>query len=62
MKAADLVSGPKILVHQTLPSFSIPEWVEVAGYHGIILDLQHGELGVAQRQPLALAQGRAVGV
>ena len=46
MKAADLVSGPKILVHQTLPSFSIPEWVEVAGYHGVILDLQHGELGV----------------
>lgn len=46
MKAADLVSGPKILVHQTLPSFSIPEWAEVAGYHGVILDLQHGELGV----------------
>ncbi|VVE16665.1 HpcH/HpaI aldolase family protein [Pandoraea soli] len=46
MKTADLVSGPKILVHQTLPSFSIPEWAEVAGYHGVILDLQHGELGV----------------
>ncbi|MDN4572627.1 aldolase [Pandoraea cepalis] len=46
MKAADLASGPRILVHQTLPSFSIPEWAEVAGYHGVILDLQHGELGV----------------
>ena len=46
MKTAALVSGPKILVHQTLPSFSIPEWAEVAGYHGVILDLQHGELGV----------------
>lgn len=46
MKTAALASGPKILVHQTLPSFSIPEWVAVAGYHGVILDLQHGELGV----------------
>src|SRR5574344_1142983 len=46
MKAAALGGGPKILVHQTLPSFSIPEWAALAGYDGIVLDLQHGELGL----------------
>lgn len=46
MKTAALGSGPKILLHQTLPSFSIPEWAKVAGYDGVILDLQHGELSL----------------
>lgn len=46
MKAAALGGSPKILVHQTLPSFSIPEWAKLAGYDGIVLDLQHGELGL----------------
>ncbi|WP_324785934.1 HpcH/HpaI aldolase family protein [Streptomyces sp. H51] len=29
-----------------MPSFSMPEWATAAGYDGVILDLQHGELGL----------------
>ncbi|MEZ7005487.1 HpcH/HpaI aldolase/citrate lyase family protein [Streptomyces sp. AD55] len=35
-----------VLYHQSLPSFSMPEWAVAAGYDGVILDLQHGELGL----------------
>ncbi|MCX4570803.1 HpcH/HpaI aldolase family protein [Streptomyces albogriseolus] len=35
-----------VLYHQTVPSFSMPEWAVAAGYDGVILDLQHGELGL----------------
>lgn len=35
-----------MLYHQTVPAFSIPEWAVAAGYDGVILDLQHGELGL----------------
>lgn len=37
---------PPVLYHQTVPSFSMPEWAVTAGYDGVILDLQHGELGL----------------
>lgn len=46
MKAAALGGSAPVLYHQTLPSFSIPEWAAAAGYDGAILDLQHGELGL----------------
>ncbi|MFZ4144227.1 HpcH/HpaI aldolase family protein [Streptomyces griseoincarnatus] len=35
-----------VLYHQTVPSLSMPEWAVAAGYDGVILDLQHGELGL----------------
>jgi 4-hydroxy-2-oxoheptanedioate aldolase len=35
-----------VLYHQTVPSFSMPQWAVAAGYDGVILDLQHGELGL----------------
>ncbi|MEV0185899.1 aldolase/citrate lyase family protein [Streptomyces sp. NPDC050625] len=38
-------AGP-VLFHQSLPSFAMPEWAAAAGYDGVILDLQHGELGL----------------
>ncbi|MFD8590760.1 HpcH/HpaI aldolase/citrate lyase family protein [Streptomyces sp. NPDC059637] len=46
MKQAALGGGNPVLYHQTLPSFSMPEWAAAAGYDGVILDLQHGELGL----------------
>ncbi|GAA3501615.1 aldolase/citrate lyase family protein [Streptomyces prasinosporus] len=46
MKRAALGDGNPVLYHQSLPSFSMPEWAAAAGYEGVILDLQHGELGL----------------
>lgn len=46
MKQAALGGGNPVLYHQSLPSFSMPEWAAAAGYDGVILDLQHGELGL----------------
>ncbi|BDZ39279.1 HpcH/HpaI aldolase family protein [Microbacterium suwonense] len=46
MKAAARGGAQPVLFHQSLPSFSEPEWALAAGYDGVILDLQHGELGV----------------
>lgn len=46
MKAVALGDRPPVLFHQTLPSFSEREWATSAGYDGVILDLQHGELGL----------------
>lgn len=46
MKAAALDDAQPVLFHQSLPSFSEPEWALAAGYDGVILDLQHGELGL----------------
>lgn len=46
MKAAALRGAEPVLFHQSLPSFSEPEWARAAGYDGVILDLQHGELGL----------------
>lgn len=46
MKATALGGPSPILFHQSLPSFSEPEWALDAGYDGLILDLQHGELGL----------------
>ncbi len=45
MKRAALGEN-RVLYHQTVPSFSMPEWATAAGYDGVILDLQHGELGL----------------
>lgn len=44
MKAAGRGGAQPVLFHQSLPSFSEPEWALAAGYDGVILDLQHGEL------------------
>ncbi|MFE5210102.1 HpcH/HpaI aldolase/citrate lyase family protein [Streptomyces sp. NPDC056600] len=46
MKRSALGGGNPVLYHQSLPSFSMPEWAAAAGYDGVILDLQHGELGL----------------
>ena len=46
MKAVALGDRAPVLFHQTLPSFSEREWATSAGYDGVILDLQHGELGL----------------
>lgn len=46
MKASTLGGAQPVLFHQSLPSFSEPEWALAAGYDGVILDLQHGELGL----------------
>ena len=46
MKAAALSGAQPVLFHQSLASFSEPEWALAAGYDGVILDLQHGELGL----------------
>lgn len=46
MKQAALGGRNPVLYHQTVPSFSMPEWAAAAGYDGVILDLQHGELGL----------------
>lgn len=34
------------LLHQALPSYSITEWALDAGYDGVVVDLQHGEVGL----------------
>ncbi|WP_101256309.1 HpcH/HpaI aldolase family protein [Streptomyces barkulensis] len=46
MKRAAPGDRAPVLYHQTVPSFSMPEWAVTAGYDGVILDLQHGELGL----------------
>ncbi|OYC98452.1 HpcH/HpaI aldolase family protein [Microbacterium sp. Yaish 1] len=46
MKPHDLGGRRPVLFHQALPSLSEPEWAVAAGYDGVILDLQHGELGL----------------
>ncbi|MEU6418247.1 HpcH/HpaI aldolase family protein [Streptomyces spiralis] len=46
MKRAAPGGGNPVLYHQSLPSFSMPEWAAAAGYDGVVLDLQHGELGL----------------
>ncbi len=46
MKASALGGPRPVLFHQALPSFSESEWAAAAGYDGVILDLQHGELGL----------------
>ncbi|MDQ0380321.1 HpcH/HpaI aldolase family protein [Amycolatopsis thermophila] len=46
MKRAALGGGNPVLYHQSVPSFSMPEWAAAAGYDGVVLDLQHGELGL----------------
>lgn len=37
---------PPALLHQALPSLSVTEWALAAGYDGMIIDLQHGEIGL----------------
>lgn len=46
MKAAALGERAPILFHQSIPSFSEPEWAAAAGYDGVVIDLQHGEIGL----------------
>lgn len=46
MKRAALGGRNPVLYHQSVPSFSMPEWAVAAGYDGVVLDLQHGELGL----------------
>lgn len=37
-----------VFLHQALASFSVTEWARQAGYDGVIIDLQHGEVGLEQ--------------
>lgn len=37
-----------VFLHQALPSFSVTEWAKKAGYDGVVVDLQHGEVGLEQ--------------
>lgn len=46
MKQTAPGSANPVLYHQSLPSFALPEWAAAAGYDGVVLDLQHGELGL----------------
>lgn len=34
------------LLHQAIPSLSVTEWATAAGYDGVVIDLQHGEIGL----------------
>ena len=34
------------LLHQALASLSVTEWALAAGYDGVVVDLQHGEVGL----------------
>ncbi|MFC5908697.1 HpcH/HpaI aldolase family protein [Streptacidiphilus monticola] len=66
MKRAALGGARPVLYHQSLPSASLPEWAAAAGYDGVIVDLQHGEVGleaacgilraVPRRNPYAYAR------
>jgi 4-hydroxy-2-oxoheptanedioate aldolase len=46
MKAAAKPAVAPALLHQALPSMSVTEWALAAGYDGVIIDLQHGEVGL----------------
>lgn len=46
MKQAASGGANPVLYHQSVPSFAMPEWAAAAGYDGVVLDLQHGELGL----------------
>ncbi len=46
MKADVLGARAPVLYHQALPSVSQHEWATAAGYDGVIIDLQHGEIGL----------------
>lgn len=46
MKTAAFEGRAPVLYHQSLASYALPEWASAAGYDGVILDLQHGELGL----------------
>ncbi|MGV9353622.1 HpcH/HpaI aldolase family protein [Streptomyces misionensis] len=46
MKQAAAGGANPVLYHQSVPSFAMPEWAAAAGYDGVVLDLQHGELGL----------------
>ncbi|GAB5079861.1 HpcH/HpaI aldolase family protein [Arthrobacter sp. AD-310] len=37
---------PPALLHQAIPSLSVTEWALAAGYDGVVVDLQHGEVGL----------------
>lgn len=37
---------PPALLHQALPSLAVTEWALAAGYDGVVVDLQHGEVGL----------------
>lgn len=46
MKWGSRGGQPPALLHQALPSLSVTEWALAAGYDGVVVDLQHGEIGV----------------
>ncbi len=46
MKPTANPAVPPALLHQALPSMSVTEWALAAGYDGVIVDLQHGEVGL----------------
>lgn len=46
MKATAAPALAPALMHQALPSMSVTEWALAAGYDGVVIDLQHGEVGL----------------
>lgn len=38
----------QVILHQALPSLSVTEWALEAGYDGVLIDMQHGEIGLEQ--------------
>lgn len=50
---------PPALLHQAIPSLSVTEWALAAGYDGVVVDLQHGEVGLEAACTMLRAAPRA---
>lgn len=48
------------LFHQAAPSLSVTEWALAAGYDGVVVDLQHGEIGLEAACTMLRATPRTV--
>lgn len=49
----------RTLLHQALPSLSVTEWALNSGYDGVVIDLQHGEVGLEQACTMLRAAPRS---
>lgn len=49
----------RVLLHQALPSLSVTEWALNAGYDGVVIDMQHGEVGLDQACAMLRATPRS---
>lgn len=52
-------TGRRVLLHQALPSLSVTEWALDAGYAGVVIDMQHGEVGLEQACTMLRAAPRS---